>query len=380
MEDIMSAITVNSNIQTLTAQRNLGNSQLLQNKSLERLSSGFRINHAADDAAGTAITERMTKQVRGIAQAIRNTNDGVSLIQSAGSDLQNAADILQEMRETAMQSTNPTISEKERTILNKKYSAMRAQLNELAKNASYNDHKLFDGTFSGKSFQIGLDENQTFNISLSTMMVDKIPPHTATVDEKILDDPGILYRVTKAAEEVKDIANADNDALNKIVADITSLQDNTALDRAATLQGIRDKIFNVSGTVPDGLITDGPVQQRLKSEMTEIDNILANKTIADTDVYSITDANNAIYMIDDAIDYILDLDSELGAMENLFDSNFVNLTNVSINTADSRSRIKDVDMAAETAEMAKAQIMVQSGTSMVFQANQLPKNVLALLG
>lgn len=376
----MSAITVNSNIQTLTAQRNLGNSQLLQNKSLERLSSGFRINHAADDAAGTAITERMTKQVRGIAQAIRNTNDGVSLIQSAGSDLQNAADILQEMRETAMQSTNPTISEKERTILNKKYSAMRAQLNELAKNASYNDHKLFDGTFSGKSFQIGLDENQTFNISLSTMMVDKIPPHTATVDEKILDDPGILYRVTKAAEEVKDIANADNDALNKIVADITSLQDNTALDRAATLQGIRDKIFNVSGTVPDGLITDGPVQQRLKSEMTEIDNILANKTIADTDVYSITDANNAIYMIDDAIDYILDLDSELGAMENLFDSNFVNLTNVSINTADSRSRIKDVDMAAETAEMAKAQIMVQSGTSMVFQANQLPKNVLALLG
>jgi flagellin len=370
MEDIMGVLTVNSNISTLTAQRHLGNSQLLQNKSLERLSSGLRINHAADDAAGTAITERMTKQVRGLAQAIRNTNDGVSLVQSAGSDLQNAADLLQEMRDIAMQATNPTISEKERGILNKNYSAMRAQLNELAKNASYNDHKLFDGTFSGKSFQIGIDENQTINISLSTLQVDQIPPVTSTVDEKILNDPGILYRLTTACADVKDLAVNDNGKLNTIVGNIESLQLNTSTDRAATLDAIRTDINS---------LVDTPVKNRLTDEMTDIDNILANKSIADTDVFNVINASNSIYAIDDAIDYVMDLDSNMGALENMFDSNYVSLTNTSINIVDSRSRIKDVDMASETAELTKSQIMIQSGTAMVFQASQLPKNVLTLL-
>jgi len=160
-------ITINTNVMSLNAQRNLGKSQGALAKSMQRLSSGLRINSAKDDAAGLAISDRMTSQIRGLNQAARNANDGISLAQTAEGALQETTNILQRMRELAVQSANDTNSDSDRQSLNAEVTQLKAELNRIAESTEFNGKSLLDGTMSNATFQVGANEGTTETISFS---------------------------------------------------------------------------------------------------------------------------------------------------------------------------------------------------------------------
>ncbi|WP_050874597.1 flagellin [Comamonas testosteroni] len=159
------AMTINTNIQSLNAQRNLGTSQSSLSTSMQRLSSGLRINSAKDDAAGLAIAERMSAQVRGLNQAQRNANDGVSLAQTAEGALSTIGGNLQRIRELAVQSRNATNSTEDRQALDAEVQQLKSEIQRVAEQTSFNGTKLLNGNFQNQSFQVGADQGQTINIA-----------------------------------------------------------------------------------------------------------------------------------------------------------------------------------------------------------------------
>jgi len=162
------ALTVNTNVAALNAQRNLGSTQGALNKSLQRLSSGLRINSAKDDAAGLAISDRMTSQIRGLNQATRNANDGISMAQTAEGALQESTNILQRMRELSIQSANDTNTTSDRASLQAEVSQLVSELDRIAQTTSFNGQKLLNGSFSEASFHIGPDAGQTISFSIGS--------------------------------------------------------------------------------------------------------------------------------------------------------------------------------------------------------------------
>jgi flagellin len=161
------AATINTNVSSLTAQRNLGLSQVSLNTSIQRLSSGLRINSARDDAAGLAISERFTSQIRGLNQAVRNANDGISLAQTAEGALASSGNILQRVRELAVQSANATNSASDRQALNAEVNQLTSELDRIAKTTDFNGRKLLDGSFTSAAFQVGANANQTITATSS---------------------------------------------------------------------------------------------------------------------------------------------------------------------------------------------------------------------
>ncbi len=157
---------INTNVSSLNAQRQLSRSQMSQQTAMERLASGLRINSAKDDAAGLAISDRMTSQIRGLNQAVRNANDGISLSQVGEGALQESGNILQRMRELAVQSANDSNSATDRNSLQKEVVQLQSELNRIANTTTFNGKKLLDGSFSGQQFQVGANANQTINISI----------------------------------------------------------------------------------------------------------------------------------------------------------------------------------------------------------------------
>ncbi len=166
------ALTINSNVASLNAQRNLSTSQTALGKSMQRLSSGLRINSAKDDAAGLGISDRMTSQIRGLNQAVRNANDGISLAQTAEGALQETTNILQRMRELAVQSANDTNSAEDRTNLNAEVTQLQSELDRIASTTKFNGKALLDGTMSGATFHVGADAGSTQTISVSIAAAD----------------------------------------------------------------------------------------------------------------------------------------------------------------------------------------------------------------
>ena len=169
------ALIVNTNIASLNAQRNLGKSQSLLNKSMQRLSSGLRINSAKDDAAGLAISNRMTAQIRGLNQAARNANDGISLAQTAEGALDETTNILQRMRELSIQSANDTNTATDRASLQSEVNQLISELDRISSSTSFNGKKMLDGSFSGAKFQVGAEANQTISVSISSTASDAEP-------------------------------------------------------------------------------------------------------------------------------------------------------------------------------------------------------------
>jgi flagellin len=159
------AISVNTNVASLTAQRNLVGTGNKMNTALQRLSSGYRINSAKDDAAGLAITDRMTSQIRGLTQAARNANDGISLAQTAEGSLQETTNLLQRMRELAVQSANDTNSDSDRQSIQDEITNLKAEINRIAETTSFNNRKLLDGSFGSAKFHVGSEANQTITVT-----------------------------------------------------------------------------------------------------------------------------------------------------------------------------------------------------------------------
>lgn len=390
------AMTINTNIQSLNAQRNLGTSQSSLSTSMQRLSSGLRINSAKDDAAGLAIATRMGTQITGLNQAQRNANDGVSLAQTAEGALSTIGGNLQRIRELAVQSRNATNSTEDRAALQKEVEQLKSEIDRVATDTSFNGTKLLDGSFTSKAFQVGANQGQL--ISIDSIQNAKIADlgnwtsvketeysyaessaaaFTAAADGGSFKVNGVTIRVAPTAGQddaaaltaldAAFAAAAAADGTKDALAGITMTDGKITVDKAAT------KV-----TISDAQGVTAPVLGAL-TETTKVGTGAAKTGFTDLDISTVAGADNAIVAMDAALKSVNSARADLGAIQNRFESVVSNLSVNSENLSASKSRIMDADFASETANLSRSQILQQAGTAMVAQANQLPQGVLSLL-
>jgi len=380
------ALSINTNVASLNAQRNLNRSQGALNTSLERLSTGLRINSAKDDAAGLAISERFTTQIRGLNQAVRNASDGISLAQTAESALGELTNNLQRIRELAVQSVNATNSASDREALNAEVIERVAEVDRIAKQTNFNGVKVLDGSFGTATFQVGANVGETISVGLTTDV-------TAAAIGTVNTETGVAY----AMDTVTAPGTADT-VLTFTPAVGAASTVNVAA--GATIQEAADAINNANIDGVSAFVNDGGFLQILSDEegvaITEVaggagnvtglagvttaaEVVGATTTLAGLGIDTVGGANFAIARIDSALTAVNGLRGNLGAIQNRFESTIVNLQTVSENLAASRGRIQDADFASETASLTKAQILQQAGVAVLSQANAQPQLALSLL-
>jgi len=400
------ALTVNSNIASLNAQRNLSSSSNNLSTSLERLSSGSRINSAKDDAAGLQISNRLTSQVNGLGVAVKNANDGVSIAQTAEGALQETTNLLQRMRDLALQSANGSNSDTDRESLQKEVTQLKSEIDRISSTTSFGGQKLLDGTFGSRDFQVGSNANETINVFVGRMDADGLEGTIAAKTEATAATTtgvDISAGVATAATGELTIKVGSGDAVSVAVNDGDTA---TTLAERINNKGITDMTASVGGTgelvltankvgsevlAADATIViggdDATVTAVFGGAGTDVTVTGTSATVAASsdnvtsiDISTAEGAQDAIQIIDGAIATIDSQRADLGAIQNRFESTISNLQNISENASAARGRIVDTDYAAESANLAKNQIMQQAGTAMLAQANQLPQAVLSLLG
>lgn len=379
---------INTNIASLTAQRNLNSSQNSLNTSLQRLSSGLRINSAKDDAAGLAISERFSAQIRGLNQAARNANDGVSLSQTAEGALAEVTSNLQRIRELAVQSSNATNSQSDRDALQTEVTQLLNEIDRVADSTAFNGVKLLDGSFTGAVFQVGADAGDTITIAATT------DANTAALGSVSTNTSAGL---SVAASTLTGFATAI--AAGGVTINGTDIGAIAGAGSAAERAGqLVNAINNVSQTTGVGASYDGATGQLTLNSAAAItiagtaddateagfaNGSFATVTTA-TGIDTLTVANfagaqSAITLVDSALTSVNSARATLGAVQNRFESVVRSVQTTAENLTASRSRIVDADFAAETANLTRAQILQQAGTAILAQANALPQNVLSLL-
>jgi len=402
------ALTINTNVASLNAQRNLGTSQSNLNKSMQRLSSGLRINSAKDDAAGLAISDRMTSQIRGLNQASRNANDGISLAQTAEGALQESTNILQRIRELAVQSANDTNSTSDRSSLNDEVTQLKAELDRIAETTSFNGKNVIDGTMTDATFQVGANAgtNQTITFSIDSARSADLGAETGytAYEAEVLGaytggSGGFGYTqvagagsssgsVTIATASATAGAGAAGDVIlsgmstGSITATILTASTGSAI--TATSLDVANAINNDS--VASSLVTatgDGTTAVAGALTQTTVGNAeveaAGTTTVNNLSVATRSQAVVTIASVDQALEDVDSIRGGLGAIQNRFESTIANLNNVSENLSAARSRILDADIAMETSDMTKQNILQQAGVSILAQANQAPQLALSLL-
>ncbi|WP_282259463.1 flagellin [Stenotrophomonas sp. PS02301] len=405
------AQVINTNTMSLNAQRNLSTSGSSLATTIQRLSSGSRINSAKDDAAGLAISERFGTQIRGTDVAIRNANDGISLAQVAEGSLSEIGNNLQRVRELAVQASNATNSASDRKALQAEVTQLVSEIDRVAKQSEFNGTKLLDGSFSSQLFQVGANAGQS-------IAIDKV------VDAKsdalgaakfATDFVGTAATADAATEDMimsklQITITPEGGTAQKIAIGDISVKNGESIS-TATAAAINNKLgeTGVYATVKDGAITLASVKagQVFAVDATAADSTNADATAIDLDdvglagnggagagtipttttdsvlkglsIESVTGAQRALEVVDKALESINSTRADLGAIQNRFTSVVANLQTSTENLSASRSRIKDTDFAKETAELTRTQILQQAGTAMLAQANQVPQNVLSLL-
>jgi flagellin len=378
--------TINSNISSLNAQRSLNMSQSALATSMQRLSSGLRVNSAKDDAAGLAIAERMNTQVRGLTVAARNANDGISLSQTAEGALGKVSDMLQRMRELAVQASNASNSQSDRTALDSEVTQLKSEIDRVATQTSFNGTKLLDGSFTTQQFQVGANAGETISVSgIANASLAQLGGTTniatATVAASGLSgfataiaaggvtingtDIGAIGAAGSAAERASQLVNAINQ-----VSGTTNV--GASYDAATGQISLR----STAGSIVVAGTTNSATVAGFANATTAA---VATTGIAGLNVQSFTNAQTALTQIDKALDSINGSRATLGAVQARFESVISNVQVTIENTSAARGRIMDADFAAETASLSRSQILQQAGTAMVAQANQLPQNVLSLL-
>jgi flagellin len=385
------ALTINTNVASLNAQRNLGTSQADLNKSMQRLSSGLRINSAKDDAAGLAISDRMTSQIRGLNQASRNANDGISLSQTAEGALQESTNILQRIRELAVQSANDTNSASDRSSLNDEVHQLVAELDRISETTSFNGKELLDGTMDNATFQVGANagSNQTISFAIESarsddLGADNLSAVAATVAEFSAG----------SFEAVADTAGTDGNAIKIQVVDGTANSTVVTGNIITATYQFTNALYNDMDLISDEINADVTAAALVTTTFaatasSEISINLAGgvdagiegtRIISDVSVANRSEASITIESVAQALEQIDTIRGGLGAMQNRFESTIANLNNVSENLSAARSRILDADIAMETSNMTKQNILQQAGVSILAQANQGPQLALSLLG
>ena len=376
------AINVNTNVSAMTAQRYLTKSSDDLATSMERLSSGLKINSARDDAAGLQISNRLTAQSRGLDVAMRNANDGISIAQTAEGAMNESTNILQRMRDLAIQSSNGTNSPAEREAINGESTALQDELNRIAETTSFGGRRLLNGSFGEASFQIGSNSGEAMIMGLTSLRADDFRMGGTTFDSENGKDKN--WQVSSAANDLK--FEFKTKAGEDIVIDINSKAGDDIEELATYINGQSDKV-NASVT-GDGRIQFFISEPDLEGELSVsgslaselgIDSTGREVTVEDISMMTVAGSQNAISVIDAAMNYVDSQRADLGAKQNRLSHSINNLANIQENVESSNSRIKDTDFAKETTQMTRAQILQQAGTSILAQAKQLPNSALTLL-
>lgn len=376
------AVNVNTNVAAMTAQRHLNNATSAQQTSMEKLSSGFKINSAKDDAAGLQISNRLNVQSRGLNVAVRNANDGISMAQTAEGAMNETTNILQRMRDLSLQSANGSNSKSERVAIQEEITALNDELNRIAETTSFGGNKLLNGTFATKSFQIGADNGEAVMLTLKNMRSDntmmggnsyqaanakgadwQVDGSANDLTISLTDKAGDAQTITinaKAGDDIEELATYINGQTDMVKASVNEdgemqiFTDNNKVDGAVTFGGGLDTELGFSG--PSAV------------------------TVDKIDVTSVGGAQESVAIVDAALKFVDSHRAELGAFQNRFNHAVNNLDNINENVNASKSRIKDTDFAKETTALTKSQILSQASSSVLAQAKQAPNSALALLG
>ncbi|NVD07197.1 flagellin [Vibrio sp. JPW-9-11-11] len=376
------AVNVNTNVAAMTAQRYLNSASSAQQASMERLSSGFKINSAKDDAAGLQISNRLNVQSRGLDVAVRNANDGISMAQTAEGAMNETTNILQRMRDLSLQSANGSNSKSERVAIQEEITALNDELNRIAETTSFGGNKLLNGTFATKSFQIGADNGEAVMLTMNNMRSD----NTMMGGNSYVaaNGQGKDWAVQEGANDLT-IALTDkfgqeqNVTINAKVGDdieelATYINGQTDLVKASVDEDGQLQLFTDNNNV-DGVATFGG------SLAGELSIGEAKAVTVDTiDVTSVGGAQESVAIVDAALKFVDSHRAELGAFQNRFNHAINNLDNINENVNASKSRIKDTDFAKETTALTKSQILTQASSSVLAQAKQAPNSALGLLG
>lgn len=355
---------INTNVSALNTYSRLTAANASKSNSLSKLSSGLRINKAGDDAAGLAISEKMKDQIGGLSQAKSNAQDGISLIQTAEGALNETHSILGRMRDLAVQSSNGTLSDDDRSAINKEYTALSDEIDRIRDTTEFNTKSLLTGEGDDAksfTFQIGANANQTMSVSITNMSSTALKVKGldltqafATSDIAAAKDKAVAAAF-KADTTTKYAADGKVDAAaGKTVADLQTAIDTAADDAAkATAQKTYDDAL-ATFTASD----EGKAAAAAETAIVE---------------------NNPITKIDKAIKAVSAQRADLGAAQNRLEHTINNLGTTQENLSEANSRIRDVDMAQEMMSFTKSNILSQAATSMLAQANSMPNSVLSLL-
>lgn len=318
------ALYVNTNVSALNAQRQLTNSGNELDTSFKRLSSGMRINSAADDAAGLQISDRLQSQILGLTQGNRNANDGISLAQTAEGALDEVTSMLQRMRTLAQQSANGSNTDEDRVAIQDEVDQLAKEINRVAKDTTFGGQNLLDGSYEA-NFQVGADAVQTIGFSMKTV---------GDTANSIASNGG--FTLSGMASVASAVGNKDLATLVAGLSDISGAS-TTSLTFAASFSATSISVTS---------------QANAQATMAGVDSLIA-----------VVDKKRA----------------ELGAVQNRFQSTIRNQANISENLSAAKSRIKDADFALETAKLTKNQILQQASQTILGQANQRPQAALSLL-
>lgn len=377
-------VTVNTNVSAMTAQRYLNKATDELNNSMERLSSGSRINSAKDDAAGLQISNRLVAQTRGLDVAMRNANDGISIAQTAEGAMQESTNILQRMRDLSLQSANGANGKSERVAIQEEVEALKDELNRIAETTAFGGRRLLNGSFGEASFQIGADAGEAIIMGLSSIRADdfrmggvefvggqpksagwEVDGAAATLQLQFTTKEGENVSLSigaKAGDDVEELASYINGQSDEMLT--------ASVDEEGQLQ-----IFIEENKVAGAVNFSGGLAASLGMVSGNGDLV----TAADLDVSDVGGAQMAVGVVDSAMRYIDSQRADLGAKQNRLSHTISNLSNIQENVSASNSRIRDTDFARETTAMTKGQILQQAGTSMLAQAKQMPQAALNLL-
>ena len=385
---VMSVIT---NISSLNAQQNLATSQSKLATAIQRLSSGMRINSAKDDAAGLAISTRFTTQINGLNQAVANANDGISLAQTTESALNEVTNNLQRIRTLAVQSANGTNSDSDRASLNAEVTQRLAEINRIATQTNFNGKTVLDGNAGVTKFQVGANVGQTIDVNLSQgVKTDQMGTYSKTSASVT----GTALSFTSGTTTLSaDATITIGTKMATIAAGDYSAQTlQSAINGAFSKAGIDNAVAAVDATSSKVTIDTRVDMKQVGSVMTDGDitssdlglsdataATVDSATLSSADVLTVAGANNMMDSIDAALQSVSSLRSDLGAVQNRFESTISNLQTISQNLSSSRSQILDADFASETANMTSANILQQAGVSVLAQANASTQAVLKLL-
>lgn len=391
--------TINTNVMSLNTQRNLLKSSTEMASAIKRVSSGLRINSAKDDAAGLAISERMTAQIRGMSVGVRNANDGLSLTQMADAALQTVTDNMQRLRELAVQSANSTNTPADLEALNTEAKSLLTEINRVANQTQFNGQNLTDGTFSSGIFQVGANSGETITVAtltnVKTSALGRVPTFPYLPNTNTDDGAGIA---TTTGTGISNLAATDLGTL--IISDVAGFPYNMeplppaksikermgqvveAVNKITTKTGVSAAIDGATNAIV--LTSKFPIKLSGSDNgsLTGIDTAAKAGESGSLDTLNLSSyagSQLALQQLDGALQTVNAGRAMMGAMQMRFESAVTSLQTDVENLSDARSHIQDADIAAEMAKLTRAQVLQQAGMAMLSQANSTPQSVLSLL-